>query len=69
MRWNAVAGLAIILFLCGCQSGTQLPLAPVIGATCQTLSGSCLILSSPPPGSTCSCPELGVGTVVGTSGP
>src|SRR5215472_2482967 len=53
MRWNAAAGLAFVLFLCSCQSGTQLPRAPVIGATCQTLSGSCLILSSPPPGVAC----------------
>src|SRR5215813_1659038 len=33
MRWNAAAGRAIALFLCGCQSGTQLPPAPVIGTT------------------------------------
>src|SRR6516164_10237602 len=35
MRWNAAAGLAVVLVLCGCQSGTQLPPTPVIGATCQ----------------------------------
>jgi hypothetical protein len=53
----------------GAQSAPQLPVAPAIGSTCQTLSGSCLILTSPPAGSTCSCPGLGIGTVVGTSGP
>ena len=68
MRWRRADGLMIILLLCGCQSGAQLPPTPVIGATCLTLSGSCLILTSPPAGSPCSCPGLGNGTVTGTSG-
>ena len=65
LRWISTPGMAIILLLCGCQSSPQLPVATAIGATCQTLSGSCLILTSPPAGSTCSCPGLGIGTVVG----
>src|SRR5262249_58976272 len=69
VRWNAVTGLAIVLFLCGCQSGPQLPPTPVIGATCQTLSGSCLLLTPPPSGGGCTCPGLGDGIVTGASGP
>src|SRR5215472_1679804 len=69
MRRNAAAGLAIVLFLCGYQSRPQLPPTPVIGATCQTLSGSCLLLTPPPSGGGCTCPGLGDGIVVGTSGP
>jgi len=69
MRCNAAAGLAIVLVLCGCQSGTQLPPTPVIGATCQTLSGSCLLLTPPPSGGGCTCSGLGDGIVTGASGP
>ena len=30
--------VVIIFFLCGCQSGAQLPPTPVIGATCQSIT-------------------------------
>ena len=49
----------LIIFLCGCQSGAQLPPTPVIGATCQTLAGSCLLLTPPPSGGGCTCPDWG----------
>jgi hypothetical protein len=66
--WHRSSAGLMILFLCGCQSGAQLPPTPVLGATCQTLSGSCLLLTPPPSGGGCTCPGLGNGTVTGTSG-